>query len=234
MGLEAGHHRDPMNLHFPEPWCSRLQSTGAVAVVVVDDPHHAEPLAAALLAGGIDLIELTLRTPAALECIRRIREAFPTVGIGAGTLLEAGQVQAAADAGATFGVAPGLNPEVVMAAQAVGLPFAPGVCTPTEIDRALGLGCGLLKYFPAETLGGARHLRITTAPFSHLGVRYIPLGGITLPSAESYLREPAVIALGGSWIAPREAISAGNWDQIRENARAVRDLVDSVRKPRTP
>jgi 2-dehydro-3-deoxyphosphogluconate aldolase/(4S)-4-hydroxy-2-oxoglutarate aldolase len=222
-----------MNLTFPEPWCTRLQSTGAVAVVIIDEPRHAEPLAAALLEGGIDLIELTLRTPSALEGIRRIRQAFPTVGIGAGTLLEPAQVQAAVEAGATFGVAPGLNPDVVRAARDCGLPFAPGVCTPSEIERALGLGCGLLKYFPAETLGGARHLRITTSPFSHLGVRYMPLGGITLQTAESYLREPSVIALGGSWIAPRELITGGNWGLIRENARAVREMVDNLRKPRT-
>lgn len=222
-----------MNLTFPEPWCSRLQATGAVAVVIIDEPRHAEPLAAALLEGGIDLIELTLRTPSALEGIRRIRQAFPTVGIGAGTLLEPAQVEAAVEAGATFGVAPGLNPDVVRAARDGGLPFAPGVCTPSEIERALGLGCGLLKYFPAETLGGARHLRITTSPFSHLGVRYMPLGGITLQTAESYLREPSVIALGGSWIAPRELITGGNWGLIRENARAVREMVDNLRKPRT-
>jgi|LauGreDrversion4_2_1035121.scaffolds.fasta_scaffold08917_6 2-dehydro-3-deoxyphosphogluconate aldolase/(4S)-4-hydroxy-2-oxoglutarate aldolase len=222
-----------MNLTFPEPWCTRLQSTGAVAVVIIDEPRHAEPLAAALLEGGIDLIELTLRTPSALEGIRRIRQAFPTVGIGAGTLLEPAQVQAAVEAGATFGVAPGLNPDVVRAARDCGLPFAPGVCTPSEIERALGLGCGLLKYFPAETLGGARHLRITTSPFSHLGVRYMPLGGITLQTAESYLREPSVIALGGSWIAPRELITGGNWGLIRENARAVREMVDNLRKPRS-
>ena len=222
-----------MNLTFPEPWCTRLQSTGAVAVVIIDEPRHAEPLAGALLEGGIDLIELTLRTPSALEGIRRIRQAFPTVGIGAGTLLEPAQVQAAVEAGATFGVAPGLNPDVVRAARDCGLPFAPGVCTPSEIERALGLGCGLLKYFPAETLGGARHLRITTSPFSHLGVRYMPLGGITLQTAESYLREPSVIALGGSWIAPRELITGGNWGLIRENARAVREMVDNLRKPRS-
>lgn len=222
-----------MNLSLPEPWCSRLQSTGAVAVVIIDDPQHAEPLAAALLEGGIDLIELTLRTPSALEGIRRISQAFPSVGIGAGTLLEPDQVKRAVDAGATFGVAPGLNPAVVEAARAANLPFAPGVCTPTEIERALSLGCGLLKFFPAETLGGARHLRITTSPYSHLGVRYMPLGGITLQSAETYLREPAVIALGGSWIAPRELIAGGNWGLIRENAAAVRELVDRLRKPRT-
>lgn len=222
-----------MNLSLPEPWCSRLQSTGAVAVVIIDDPQHAEPLAAALLEGGIDLIELTLRTPSALEGIRRISQAFPSVGIGAGTLLEPDQVKRAVDAGATFGVAPGLNPAVVEAARAANLPFAPGVCTPTEIERALSLGCGLLKFFPAETLGGARHLRITASPYSHLGVRYMPLGGITLQSAETYLREPAVIALGGSWIAPRELIAGGNWGLIRENAAAVRELVDRLRKPRT-
>lgn len=223
-----------MNLNLPEPWCTRLQATGAVAVVIVDDPRQAEPMAAALIEGGIDLIELTLRTPSAIESIRRIRQAFPQAGIGAGTLLDPAQVRAAVDAGATFGVAPGLNPDVVKAARLAGLPFAPGVCTPTEIERALGLGCGLLKFFPAETLGGARHLRITTSPFSHLGVRYMPLGGITLQTAESYLKEPSVIALGGSWIAPRELIVGGNWGLIRENARAVRQLVDSIRKPRTP
>jgi len=222
-----------MNLSLPEPWCSRLQSTGVVAVVIIDDPQHAEPLAAALLEGGIDLIELTLRTPSALDGIRRISQAFPSVGIGAGTLLEPDQVKRAVAAGATFGVAPGLNPAVVEAAREANLPFAPGVCTPTEIERALSLGCGLLKFFPAETLGGARHLRITTSPYSHLGVRYMPLGGITLQSAETYLREPAVIALGGSWIAPRELIAGGNWGLIRENAAAVRELVDRLRKPRT-
>lgn len=221
-----------MNLSLPEPWCTRLQTTGAVAVVVIDDPRHAEPLAGALLEGGIDLIELTLRTGGALEGIRRIRRAFPDIGIGAGTLLEPDQVAQAVDAGATFGVAPGLNPAVVKAAQQAGLPFAPGVCTPTEIECALGLGCGLLKVFPVETLGGARHLRIVTSPFAHLGIRTIPLGGITLQTAESYLREPSVIALGGSWIAPRELIAGGNWGLIRENAAAVSALVRRLRPAR--
>lgn len=221
-----------MNLSLPEPWCSRLQATGVLAVVVIDDPKHAEPLARALFDGGIDLIELTLRTPGALEAIRRIRTAIPEIAVGAGTILEPDQVRQVQDAGASFGVAPGLNPAVVRAAQAAGLPFAPGVCTPSEIEAAMSLGCGLLKVFPIETLGGARHLRILTSPYAHLGIRTIPLGGITLQSAESYLRESSVIALGGSWIAPRELISGGNWGLIRENAAAVSALVARVRHHR--
>jgi 2-dehydro-3-deoxyphosphogluconate aldolase/(4S)-4-hydroxy-2-oxoglutarate aldolase len=214
---------------FPVPLLERFRRTGVVAVVVIDDPERAEPLAQSLVEGGIDLVELTLRTPGALESMRRIRRAFPDLALGAGTILRPDQVPEVIDAGASFGVAPGLNPNVVVAAGNAGLPFAPGICTPSEIERALELGCRLLKFFPAESLGGVRHLKVATSPYAHLGVEYIPLGGITAQNAEGYLREPSVIALGGSWIAPREAIAAGDWDRIRFNARAVADLVGSIR-----
>jgi 2-dehydro-3-deoxyphosphogluconate aldolase/(4S)-4-hydroxy-2-oxoglutarate aldolase len=214
---------------FPSPLLDRLRRTGIVAVVVIDDPDHAEPLAQALLDGGIDLVELTLRTAGALESMRRIRRAFPDLALGAGTVLTAAQIAEVADAGCQFAVAPGLNPTVVMAARAAGLPFAPGVCTPSEIERAVELGCRLLKWFPAETLGGVRHLKAATAPYAHLGLEYIPLGGIAQTSADAWLRERNVIALGGSWIAPRELVAAGDWNRIRANARAAADLVKSVR-----
>ncbi len=218
-----------MSSPFPAPLLERFRRTAAVAVVIIDDPERAEPLAQALLKGGIDLVELTLRTPGALESMRRIRRAFPAIGLGAGTILRPDQVAEVVDAGAEFGVAPGLNPSVVVAAQKSGLPFAPGICTPSEIERALELGCRLLKFFPAESLGGIRHLKVTTSPYNHLAVDYIPLGGITRQNAEGYLREPSVIALGGSWIAPREAIAAGDWDRVEANARAVAELVGTIR-----
>lgn len=214
---------------FPTPLLRRIRRTGAVAVVVIDDPSRAEPLAEALLGGGIDLVELTLRTPAALEAMRRIRRAFPEIGLGAGTVLNPEQVREVADAGAEFAVAPGLNPTVVTAAAAAGLPFAPGVCTPSEIERALELGCRLLKFFPAESSGGVRHLRVVASPYAHLGVEYIPLGGLTLQTAGDWLREPSVAALGGSWIAPRDAVASGDWGRIRDNARALSDLVRNLR-----
>ncbi len=214
---------------FPAPLLGRFRRAGVVAVVVIDDPERAEPLAGALLEGGVDLIELTLRTPAALESMRRIRRAFPAIGLGAGTVLRPDQIAEVVDAGGSFGVAPGLNPSVVHAADSAGLPFAPGICTPSEIERAVELGCTLLKFFPAEPLGGVRFLKTIAAPYAHLGIGYLPLGGINARNAGDYLREPSVVALGGSWIAPREAIAAGDWALIRANARAVSDLAKSLR-----
>jgi 2-dehydro-3-deoxyphosphogluconate aldolase/(4S)-4-hydroxy-2-oxoglutarate aldolase len=218
-----------MSVTFPDAWRDRCRRTGVVAVVTLDDPERAEPLAEALLEEGIDLLELTLRTPAALQAMLRIAQAFPEMGLGAGTVLNPAQIPQVMEAGAEFGVAPGLNPAVVIAAQRAGLPFAPGVCTPSEVEQALELGCHVLKFFPAEPLGGARLLRMVATPYAHLGVEFLPLGGLTQTTAESYLREPHVLALGGSWIAPRELIAAANWPQIRLHARAIRALVQSVR-----
>lgn len=212
-------------------WRHRLRQTGVVAVVMVDDPNHSERLVEALLAGGIDLLELTLRTPAAVESMRRIRKAFPEFGLGAGTVLRPEQVGEVLDAGAEFGVAPGLNPRVVAAAQAAGFPFAPGVFSPSEIEQAVELGCRLLKYFPATTDGGARNFRTVIAPYEHLQLEYIPLGGLSQSLAEAFLKIPSVIALGGSWIAPRDLIRRGDWDTIRDQAKAITDLVKSVRTP---
>lgn len=214
---------------FPEPLSSRLQRTGVLAVLMLDDADDAVPLAKALIAGGVDCMELTLRTPAAMEALRRIRAEVPEMLGGVGTVLSPELVQEAVAAGAAFGVAPGMNPRVVAAARAAGLPFAPGVCTPTDIEIAIEAGCKLLKFFPAEPCGGLPYLRSIAAPFAHLGVRFIPLGGIGAENAARYLAEPSILALGGSWIAPRELIQRKDWAGITRNAREAADIVKRAR-----
>lgn len=218
------------NENFPEELLTRTYRSGVVAVLTLDEAEVAVPLAQALLAGGVDCIELTLRTEAALEALRRIRAEVPVMMVGIGTILTPQQVRSAKAGGATFGVAPGMNPRVVQAAKEAGLPFAPGVCTPTDIEHAVEQGCRLLKFFPSESSGGLPYLRNIAAPFAHLGVRYLPLGGVGAGNAEAYLREPMVHALGGSWIAPREAIQKRDWETITKNAGEVAAIVARIRK----
>lgn len=225
---------DPLTAR-PDPamnsWVDALRRSRVVAVATVDHPDAAERLAEALLAGGIDLLELTLRTPSGLDGIRRIRSTFRELYVGAGTVLTQEQVRQAGDAGAQFAVAPGLNPRVVDAARALGLPFAPGVFTPSDIELALELGCSLLKFFPAATQGTSAHFRTTVAPYLHLGVQFIPLGGLTAENAPAFLQERGVIALGGSWIASTERIRNGDWAAIREAARTARTQVTQQQAP---
>jgi 2-dehydro-3-deoxyphosphogluconate aldolase / (4S)-4-hydroxy-2-oxoglutarate aldolase len=196
----------------------RIRSAGVVAVVTIDRAADAVPLADALLAGGITAIELTLRTPVALESLAAIRRQVPDMLVGAGTILMPDQVRQALDAGALYGVAPGMNPRVVEAAALVGLPFGPGVCTPSDIERALEYGRTFLKFFPAEPSGGLAYLRVIAAPYAHLGVSFLPLGGVTESNLAAYLNEPLIGAVGGSWLAPPASIRAGDWSAIRATA----------------
>lgn len=220
----------PMNsTSFPEELSSRVHRTGVIAVLMLDDAADAVPLGRALLAGGVDCIELTLRTPAAMEALKRITTEVPEMTVGVGTILTPQQANEALAAGAAFGVAPGMNPRVVTEAARIGLPFAPGVCTPSDIEHALELGCKLLKFFPCEPSGGLPYLRSIAAPFAHLGVRYIPLGGVGAGNAEVYLKEPSIHALGGSWIAPREVIQKRDWETVTKTAREASGIVAKVR-----
>jgi 2-dehydro-3-deoxyphosphogluconate aldolase / (4S)-4-hydroxy-2-oxoglutarate aldolase len=213
------------------PTISRqLADMGVVAVLTIDDPADAVPLAQALLAGGVGAMELTLRTPAALDALRAIRAEVPEMLAGIGTILTPEQVQDVAVAGAAFGVAPGLNRRVVSAAAELGLSFAPGVVTPSDVEAALELGCRLLKFFPAEPSGGLAYLTSMAAPFVHLGVRYIPLGGIHLDNLPSYLANEHVLSVGGSWLAPRELIVHKNWDAIRQRAQEARQRIDAIKQ----
>jgi len=212
---------------FETHLAEKVSAAGVVAVLVVDDAKDAVPLARALLDGGVKVMELTLRTPAAIEALRAIRHDVPEMVAGIGTILTVEQMYAAREAGAAFGVSPGCNPHVLAAAREEGFPFAPGIATPSDIEHSLEYGCRLLKFFPAEQLGGLPYLRAMAAPYAHLGLHYIPLGGLTEANAASYLKDPLISAIGGSWIAPREAIKAKDWAKITANAKGAMALVQS-------
>lgn len=193
---------------------AQLGSSKVIPVVILEEADKAVPLARALLAGGIEAIELTFRTACAAEAIKAVRAEVPEMVVGAGTLLSAQQVDEAVEAGAQFAVAPGHNPEVTNRAAERGLPFSPGVMTPTEVEAALAKGFKTLKFFPAESAGGVKHLKSLIAPYKHLGIRFIPTGGINAALAADYLKIPAVLAVGGSWLTPADAIANNDWDAI--------------------
>jgi 2-dehydro-3-deoxyphosphogluconate aldolase/(4S)-4-hydroxy-2-oxoglutarate aldolase len=185
-----------------------------ICVAVIDNTDDAVPLAEALLAGGLKVIEVTFRTAGAAESIRRIRSGAPQITIGAGTLLTPDNVKQAVDAGAQFGVSPGLSEAVSGAAQACKLPLFPGVITPSEVMRALDLGWKHLKFFPAETFGGVNAIKALAGPFGHTGVKFIPTGGITAASLPNYLAVSQVAAVGGSWMAERKLMAEKSWTQV--------------------
>ncbi|HWY30344.1 MAG TPA: bifunctional 4-hydroxy-2-oxoglutarate aldolase/2-dehydro-3-deoxy-phosphogluconate aldolase [Candidatus Acidoferrum sp.] len=185
-----------------------------VCVAVIDRVEDAVPLAEALLAGGLNCIEVTFRTAGAAESISAICEKVPQMIVGAGTLLTPENVRQAVDAGAQFGVSPGLSEAVSRTAREGKLPFFPGVISPTEIMRAMELGWKHLKFFPAETFGGVNALKSLIGPFGHTGVKFIPTGGITAATLPNYLAIPQVAAIGGSWMAERKLVTEHSWDQI--------------------
>jgi len=215
---------------FDPDLAQHIETCGIVAVLVVDRVEDAVPLARALLAGGVDVMELTLRTPAALDALKAIRAEVPEMVAGVGTILTPDQVTQVVEAGGAFGVSPGLNPRVLTAAWAAGLSFAPGILTPSDIEAALEQGCKILKLFPAEPSGGLTYLKAMAAPYAHLGLKFIPLGGLNAKNMASYLADPNVTALGGSWLAPRELIQAGAWDQITALAAGAREIIQSIRQ----
>lgn len=207
----------------------QLEATGVVAVLTIDRAEDAPNLAQALLAGGVSAMELTLRTPAALDALRRIRAEVPSMLAGVGTILTPAQVGEAVEAGAAFGVSPGASPRVLEEAVRLGFSFAPGVAVPSDIERALEFGCALLKFFPAEPMGGLSYLRSMAAPYGHLGVRFVPLGGLTQGNMSTWLADPLVAAVGGSWLAPRDAVRRQDWEAIRALAAEARTAVEQVR-----
>lgn len=196
----------------------RLKKARIVAVLAVNDPAGAVDLAKALCDGGVTALEMTLRTQRAFECVSAIAGAGLPLTLGVGTILTPEQAREAKSRGADFGVSPGCNVRVIDAAAEAGLPFAPGIMTPSETEQALEHGCKLMKFFPAESSGGMKHLQSMAAPYKHLGISFIPLGGLKLSNMKSYTDSPLVTAIGGSWIAPTSLIDAKDWAQIRKNA----------------
>lgn len=192
-----------------------------VPVLVIDDAAHARPLAEALVAGGLPALEVTLRTPAALEAIR-IMAQVPGGVVGAGTLVTPEDVRAAKAAGARFGVSPGATDRLLAACEAEGLPLLPGAATASEAMRLLERGYDMLKFFPAEASGGAPALKAIGAPLPQIG--FCPTGGVSPQNAESYLSLPNVVCAGGSWVAPKNLVAAGDWAGIEALARAAAAL----------
>ncbi len=207
---------------------ARILAKRIVPVVVLDRAESAEPLAEALLAGGLDIMEITFRTAAAAECIHRIAARFPEILLGAGTLLEVEQVKRAKDAGAVFGLAPGLNPNIIAAAKDIGLQFSPGVMTPSEVELALSLGCKLLKFFPAEAAGGVNMLKSLAGPYGHTGVKFIPTGGVSAGNLTDYLKLPVVAAIGGSWMVDKQLVNDGKWSEITRITREALAVAAAV------
>jgi 2-dehydro-3-deoxyphosphogluconate aldolase/(4S)-4-hydroxy-2-oxoglutarate aldolase len=192
-----------------------------VPVLVIDDLAHAKPLAEALVAGGLPALEVTLRTPVALDAIRAMAE-VPGGVVGAGTLLTPADVKAAKAAGATFGVSPGATNRIIAACEDEGLPLLPGAATATEIMLLLEKGYSVQKFFPAEQAGGAAFLKSIGSPIPQ--VSFCPTGGISLKIASDYLALKNILCVGGSWVAPKEAMAKGDWAEVTRLAREAAAL----------
>ena len=205
---------------------SLLDRVPVVPVVVVDDARTAVPLARALVAGGLPVIELTLRTPAALDAIRAIADEVPEILVGAGTVLTPGQAKQALDAGAQFLVSPGATPDLLGGMSDTGLPFLPGTATVSEVLAVLERGITEMKFFPAEASGGTAFLSSIASPVP--AARFCPTGGITAATAPSYLALPNVGCVGGSWLTPKDVVAhaagTGDWSRVEALARAAAAL----------
>lgn len=190
-----------------------------IPVIVIDNADDAEPLAEALLAGGMDVIEITFRTAAAADAIERITRRFPEMLVGAGTVLTPQQAQRALKAGVSFGLAPGLNPKIIEYFHDAGTLFIPGVMTPSEIEQGLALGCTLQKFFPAESAGGVKMLKAMSAPYASQGIKFCPTGGIGPGNMNDYLALSTVACIGGSWLATKDQIVQKEWSVITQQVR---------------
>lgn len=193
-----------------------------VPVIVLHDPAHAVPLAHALLEGGIDVMEITLRSDAALRAIEAVARAVPDMHTGAGTVTRAAEVQQVLDAGASFALSPGCTDGLVSAVKAAQLPFIPGVMTPSEVMYRREQGFSLMKLFPAVQAGGLGMLKALSAPLSD--VQFCPTGGVSPENLRDFLQLPNVAMAGGSWLTPADALAAGEWNKITKLARTATTL----------
>lgn len=205
----------------------RAQQLGIIPVVAIPKIEHALPLAEALLEGGLPCAEITFRTDAAAESIAQIKQRFPEILLGAGTVLTVEQVDAALNAGAEFIVSPGSNPTTIDYCQQRGVTIFPGVCTPTEIELNLENGISVMKFFPAEPAGGVKFLKAICAPYKD--VRFIPTGGIDAKNIGDYLALPQVVACGGSWMVKPELLNENNFVEVKRLTAEAVELVKNIR-----
>jgi 2-dehydro-3-deoxyphosphogluconate aldolase/(4S)-4-hydroxy-2-oxoglutarate aldolase len=202
-----------------------FKSARVIPVLTIERLEDAVPLAKALVAGGVRVLEVTLRTPVAIEAAKAIMANVPEAIVGIGTILNTGDLARAEELGVNFGISPGATPELLEAAAASALPFAPGIATASELMQALAHGFNLVKFFPAEQSGGIRALRALAGPFPD--ARFCPTGGIGQANAAEWLSEPNVVAVGGSWLCPAADIKSGNWAGIS----AICDRATELLKP---
>lgn len=196
----------------------RLKKLKVIPVVAIDNADDAVPLAKVLVENGLPTAEITFRTPAAAQAIANMREAYPEMLIGAGTVLTSEQVDQAIDAGVDFIVSPGFNPTTVRYCQQRKIPIIPGVNNPSQVEQAMEMGLGILKFFPAEPSGGVPMLKALTAVYP---VSFMPTGGVSLKNIGDYLNIKAVMACGGTWMVPADLIKARDWDAIGELVKAI-------------
>lgn len=206
-----------------------LGKAGVIPVIVIDDIEKAVPLASALVKGGLPVLEVTFRTACAAEAIAKIKAEVPGAILIAGTVLTLEQLVAARTAGAEACVAPGFDPEIVKAANRMGMPFCPGVATASELSQALSLGCKMVKFFPAESAGGVKYIKDLLGAFRWTGVKIMPTGGVKLSNVNDYFSVPEIICVGGTWIAPKDAIKANDWAAIEKLAADAAALVKARR-----
>ena len=202
-----------------------LRAAGIIPVIVIDDQAKAVPLAKALVSGGLPVLEVTFRTAAAAGAIAKIRAEVPDAVVGAGTLLTREQVKAAKESGAVFGVAPGFDPAIVAQAQEIGLPMVPGIATASELSQALTAGVPMVKFFPAEAAGGVKMIKNLLGAFRFTGVKFMPTGGINAENVKDYFAVPEIVACGGTWIVPKDAVAANDWGRITALAREAAAIV---------
>ena len=207
----------------------QIKDYGIVPLTALNSVDDGLKVCELLSKNDLPILEVTFRTSCAEETIQRASDEFPDMLIGAGTVLTPDQAERAKMAGATFAVSPGLNPKVISRAQEVGLPFFPGVCTPSDIELALQMHLKTLKYFPAEAAGGTKMLKAMIAPYKHLGVTFMPTGGINTANMKDYLEIPQVLAIGGSWLASSKLVEAKDWSQIEKEIVGAKKIVAEIR-----
>ncbi len=201
-----------------------LAAIRIVPVLALDKVEDGLKICRIFAEQGLPGAEITFRTKAAPEVIREVSQAFPNMLVGAGTVLNVKDLHRAFEAGAKFAVAPGFNPTVVKEAVRCSFAFSPGICTPSEVEQAFELGCFMLKFFPAEAAGGVSMLKSIIAPYKHLGVRFMPTGGVNTTNAADYLSIPEVAAVGGTWLGKSADIAAGKWAEITEAVKKAVEL----------
>ena len=209
------------------PVLEKIQKTGIIPVVVLNDVKDAEPLAKALIEGGLPCAEVTFRTDAAEESIRIMKEKFPEMLLGAGTVLTTDQVDRAVAAGAEFIVSPGLNPRIVKYCVEKNIPITPGCANASDIEQAIENGLEVVKFFPAEPAGGLKMIKALAAPY--VGVKFMPTGGISASNLRDYLAYDRIIACGGSWMVSGDLVKAGEFDKIKELTAEAAAIVKEMR-----